>query len=111
MVLGFDVYHCSERKGESVGALVATCSPDLGKYYSTTSFHKSKSELSDNLCTDTSSKFITLFILSHLCKGDKRVSQNFTLLLQNVWKHITNVITAHCQTALCCSEMALEKAK
>lgn len=57
MVLGYDVYHCSERKNQSVGALVATISPNLARYYSVVSFHGDKSELSDNMCLDTKSKF------------------------------------------------------
>lgn len=56
MVLGFDVYHCSNRRGESAGALVATRSPSLTSYYSLVSFHKDKSELAQNLCGDFTSK-------------------------------------------------------
>jgi hypothetical protein len=56
MILGYDVYHCSERKGYSVGALVATTSDNLAKYFSVVSFHKDKSELSSNMCSDTKSK-------------------------------------------------------
>ncbi|XP_021946660.1 piwi-like protein Siwi [Folsomia candida] len=52
MVLGLDVYHCSNRKGESAGALVATSSPSLTSYLSLVSFHKDKSELATNLFTD-----------------------------------------------------------
>ena len=57
MILGYDVYHCAERKGESVGALVATTSDNLAKYFSVVSFHKDKSELSSNMCLDTKSKW------------------------------------------------------
>jgi aubergine-like protein len=52
MILGFDVYHCPDRKGESVGALVATDNKNCTKYFSTVSFHRDKSELSTYLCTD-----------------------------------------------------------
>jgi len=55
MVLGFDVYHCSARKGESAGGLVATTSPGLTSYISVVSFHKDKSELSSHMCTDMKS--------------------------------------------------------
>jgi len=56
MVVGFDVYHCSDRKGESAGALVATSDPGLTKYSSVVSFHKDKSELSSKLCLDMTGK-------------------------------------------------------
>lgn len=52
MVLGFDVYHCPDRKGDSVGALVATINQNCTKYFSTTTFHKDKTELSVNLQKD-----------------------------------------------------------
>jgi hypothetical protein len=55
MFLGFDVYHCANRRGASVGALVASTSANVGQYYSTVSFHKDKNELSSNLCGDISS--------------------------------------------------------
>ena len=45
MILGLDVYHCSERQGESVCATVATMDVDQTKYFSTVSFHKLKNEL------------------------------------------------------------------
>jgi len=53
MILGYDVYHCAERKNESVGALVASTNQRMTKYFSQVSFHKNKSELADNLCEDT----------------------------------------------------------
>ncbi|CAL8081471.1 unnamed protein product [Orchesella dallaii] len=49
MILGFDVYHCSERKNQSAGALVSTTDQALTKYYSTVTFHQDKSELAKNL--------------------------------------------------------------
>jgi len=49
MVLGFDVYHCSERKSESAGALVSTTDQALNRYYSTVEFHRDNSELAKNL--------------------------------------------------------------
>ena len=58
MVLGFDVYHCSERKNESVGALVSTTDQSLNKYFSSVGFHKDKSELAHNLAANMQSKFI-----------------------------------------------------
>jgi len=53
MIMGYDVYHCTERKNESVGALVASTNMRMTKYYSQVSFHKNKSELAVNLCEDT----------------------------------------------------------
>jgi aubergine-like protein len=52
MVIGFDVYHCGKRKGQSVGAMVATTSKELSKFYSTVSFHESRDELTGKMATD-----------------------------------------------------------
>src|ERR1700761_2566485 len=65
MILGFDVYHCAQRKNQSVGALVSTISPNLARYYSTVSFHKDKSELSSNMCLDTKSKDFFIAIVTN----------------------------------------------
>ena len=61
MVLGFDVYHCPDRKGESVGALVSTINQNCTQYFSTTTFHKDKIQLSVNLQEDVISKFNMYF--------------------------------------------------
>jgi len=58
MILGYDVYHCAERKNESVGALVASTNERMTKYFSQVSFYKNQSELADNMCEDTKSKLI-----------------------------------------------------
>lgn len=51
MVVGYDVFHSPNRKSASVGALVASTSPRFARYFTTTHFHKDKSELSANLCS------------------------------------------------------------
>ncbi|XP_035713881.1 piwi-like protein Siwi isoform X2 [Folsomia candida] len=52
MIVGFDVYHCARGRGASIGALVATTNANQTKYYSTTSSHNTREELSSNLCAD-----------------------------------------------------------
>lgn len=50
MVVGYDAFHSPNKKVPSVGAIVASISPRLAKYYSKTYFHRSRNELSANLC-------------------------------------------------------------
>jgi aubergine-like protein len=64
MVLGFDVYHCSERKGQSAGALVSTTDQTLTRYHSTVGFHKDKSELAHNL-TASMLKSLNAYLLEN----------------------------------------------
>lgn len=68
MILGFDVYHCSERKGQSAGALVSTRDQSLNQYFSTVTFHKDKSELAKNLTAGMISKLNLAEILPTICK-------------------------------------------
>jgi len=56
MILGFDVYHCQNRKGESAGALVATNNPGWTSFTSLVSFHKDKTECAANLSKDFKGK-------------------------------------------------------
>lgn len=57
MIVGFDAYHCGKRKGNSVGAMVATTSDTHAKYFSTISYHSNKDDLSDRMGSDFTSKF------------------------------------------------------
>lgn len=53
MVVGFDVYHGAKgSKGGSVGAMVATITPTLAKYFSTTSVFNGPDEFSKVLLSD-----------------------------------------------------------
>ena len=56
MILGFDTYHCPDRKGETVGALVASINKNCTQYFSLASFHKDKKELTFNMAQDVRSK-------------------------------------------------------
>lgn len=58
MIVGFDAYHCAKRKGNSVGAMVATTSDTHAKYFSTISYHQNKDDLSDKMGSDFASKLI-----------------------------------------------------
>lgn len=55
MVVGFDTYHDGVKRGESVGALVASLNNALTKYYSRVHYHKNRDEMSGGV--------------SHLFKG------------------------------------------
>lgn len=46
MVIGFDAYHDGARKGDSVGALVASLNDTLTQYYSRVVYHKNFDEMS-----------------------------------------------------------------
>ena len=51
MVIGYDTYHDTAKKGRSVGAIVATMNQTLTKYMSLANMHESVGqELQDNLC-------------------------------------------------------------
>ena len=63
MILGYDVYHCASRKGQSAGALVATMDPLMTKYHSRVNFHKDKVELATNIYSDFCGKLNVSFIL------------------------------------------------
>jgi aubergine-like protein len=54
MVVGFDVYHASTdgRRGQAVGAIVASTSRHLTQYFSAVSYHSDNEELSANLLVD-----------------------------------------------------------
>lgn len=52
MVLGFDTYHDSSQKGLSVGALVASMNSTFTSWFSKSSFHRHREELSDFLNFD-----------------------------------------------------------
>lgn len=56
MVIGFDSYHDSARKGQSVGGFVASLNNSLTRWYSQVSFHQTGGwqELSDSLTVHTS---------------------------------------------------------
>jgi len=57
MFVGFDVYHGAKgSKAQSVGAMVATFSPNFTRYFSTTSYYNDNEELSDNIQLDMISK-------------------------------------------------------
>jgi len=49
MVVGYDTYHDSARKGESVGALVASLNDLFTKYYSCVDFHRDRTEMSNQI--------------------------------------------------------------
>ena len=50
MVIGYDTYHDTAKKGRSVGAIVATMNQALTKYMSLANMHESVGqELQDNL--------------------------------------------------------------
>ena len=51
MVIGYDTYHDTAKKGRSVGAIVATMNQSLTKYMSLANMHENVGqELQDNLC-------------------------------------------------------------
>ena len=58
MVVGFDVYHDSQRRGMSIGALVASLDKTLSRYFSTVSYHRNGEELSTDLSANICSKYI-----------------------------------------------------
>ena len=45
----YDTYHDSARRGESVGALVASVNDTFTKYFSTVDFHKDRTEMSNQI--------------------------------------------------------------
>jgi len=49
MVVGYDVYHDTEKKGTSVGALVCSLNDTFTRYYSEVDFHSSNTEVSSNV--------------------------------------------------------------
>ena len=49
MVVGYDTYHDSARRGESVGALVASVDNTFTRYFSTVDFHKDRTEMSNQI--------------------------------------------------------------
>jgi aubergine-like protein len=51
MVIGFDTYHDTANAGSSVGALVASLDKDYSRYYSATSTHASRQEMSNQIPT------------------------------------------------------------
>jgi len=51
MIVGFDTYHDSERKGTSVGAVVSSLNDHFTKYSSTVMFHKSNEEITAGMNT------------------------------------------------------------
>lgn len=57
MIIGYDVYHSGNKRSPSVGALVASTSSTLAKYFASTYFHNNRSELSANLCSQMTSSF------------------------------------------------------
>jgi len=50
MVIGYDTYHDSLHKGQSVGAVVATVNSTFTKYVSMAEFHSSPTEMTDRMC-------------------------------------------------------------
>lgn len=49
MVVGFDVYHDSLNKGQSIGGFVASTNGTLTRYYSKITKQRSHSEISEQL--------------------------------------------------------------
>merc|ERR1712059_131182 len=49
MVVGYDTYHDSARRGESVGALVASLNDSFTRYFSTVDFHRDRTEMSNQI--------------------------------------------------------------
>jgi len=49
MVVGYDTYHDSARRGESVGALVASVNDTFTRYFSTVDFHRDRTEMSNKI--------------------------------------------------------------
>ena len=49
MVVGYDTYHDSARRGESVGALVASVNNNFTRYFSTVDFHRDRTEMSNQI--------------------------------------------------------------
>jgi len=49
MVVGYDTYHDSARKNESVGALVASLNQNFTTYFSCVDFHKDRTEMSNQV--------------------------------------------------------------
>ena len=49
MVVGYDTYHDSTRRGESVGALVASINDAFTRYFSTVDFHRDRNEMSNKI--------------------------------------------------------------
>ena len=45
----YDTYHDSARRGESVGALVASVNDTFTRYFSTVDFHKDRTEMSNQI--------------------------------------------------------------
>jgi len=51
MIVGFDTYHDAGNGGKSVGAIVASLDDDYSRYYSNSSIHASRQEMSNNIPT------------------------------------------------------------
>ena len=51
MIVGFDTYHDPGNGGKSVGAIVASLDDDYSRYYSNSSVHASRQEMSINIPT------------------------------------------------------------
>ena len=67
MVIGFDTYHDGARRGESVGALVASLNGSLTRYHSRVTYHRNKDEMSSgvaNLFRGKSSFVFNLKLIS-----------------------------------------------
>jgi aubergine len=48
MVVGFDTYHDSAKRGTSVGGFTCSLNATLTQWYSRVSFHKNQEEMSSN---------------------------------------------------------------
>jgi len=63
MIVGFDVYHDTQRKNKSFGALVSTLNDSHTCYFSCVDCHEDGEELSVHFATGIISKCLQTFLL------------------------------------------------
>ena len=58
MVVGYDTYNDSSKKGKACGACVCSSNGSLSRYYSRVSYHANFNEMSDNFSKNFERKLI-----------------------------------------------------
>lgn len=60
MVVGYDCYHDTVRRGSSVGAFVCSLNPSATRWYSRANFHLDRNEMSSNFAGNLTRKFTNI---------------------------------------------------
>ena len=86
MIVGYDAYHDSLRKGSSYGAIISSLNSNWTKYHGQVSQHSSKEELSNNFRTAIKSKYIIIQYLGFLNESYPGVFQTITCLCLRLFR-------------------------